>query len=565
MRQLRGKWRAGRALLLTLCVLLAAPASAQALAPLNDAFDTAISLGSGTTASIPGTNSDGTAETGEPRHFPYDPARTSVWYSWTAPSDGSLVIRTQSTFQPTIAAYTGDTLVGLKRVANQAQARDGGSEAIRIRVEANVTYRIAIDSISAGGAFTLSLELSESPVNDDFADAVPLVGLAAEFAGNTAAATQEPCEPVHDDNYYDPSVWFTWTAPASGGVTIDTTGSDFPTVLGIYTGDALCSLSRVAVERVTGAGVPAKRIFRAVAGITYRIAVDGAGGRMGNYKLSLKHTSPPANDLLASAQELIGSTPTATGTLLGATTETGEQAPGGSNGATVWYSWTPATSGTASVSLPSVPSGVGYTVYTGDAFGSLTQVARGSYYAGSFRATAGTTYRIAVDGGSNPRQVDFSLALKHAPAPANDDFANAQPLTGNSIQETASNAHATRQEGEPVIGYTYGRASLWYLWTAPADGTVTVSTAGSERETVAAAYTGDVLTGLTTVAWSYSGKFSFRASAGVTYRIAVDSYSSYYTGTIKLAIEFRPPPANDSFAAATPLSGAVHVYQTDGS
>ena len=560
MRQSSGKWRAGRALLLTLCVLLAAPASAQAVAPLNDAFDAATSLGSGRTASVPGTNSEGTAEVGEPRHFPYDPARTSVWYSWTAPSDGSLVIRTQSTFQPTIAAYTGDTLVGLTRVRNQAQARDGGSEAIRIRVEANVTYRIAIDSWSAGGAFTISLELTDSPVNDDFADALPLVGLAAEFAGSTVAATQEPCEPVHDDNYYDPSVWFTWTAPASGGVTIDTTGSDFNAVLGIYTGDALCSLTRVGVERLTAAGVPAKRTFRAVAGTTYRIAVDGAGGRMGNYKLSLKHTPPPVNDLLADAQELIGSTPTATGTLFGATTESGESAPGGSAGATVWYSWTPATNGTASVSLPSVPSGVAYTVYTGDAFGALTQVVRGSYYAESFRARAGTTYRIAVDGGSTPRQGDFSLALKHAPAPANDDFANAQLLTGNSILETTSNAHATREAGEPTIGYSYGRASLWYLWTAPADGTVTLNTAGSAQDTVAAVYTGEALTGLANLAWSgYSGRLSFHASAGVTYRIAVDSYSSYYSGAIKLALEFRPPPANDAFASATPLAPAANA------
>ena len=550
-----------RALLLVAAiVVLAPPAPASALAPLNDSFDAATPLGAQRTASLPGTNQDATAETGEPSHFPYDAARSSVWYSWTAPSAGSLVIRTQSTFQPTIAAYTGDTLVGLTRVANQAQARDGGSEAIRIRVQAGVTYRIAIDSLSAGGAFTVSLELTDSPVNDDFANALPLVGLAADVAASTTAATQEPCEPVHDDNYYDPSVWYTWTAPASGGVTIDTAGSDFPTVLGIYTGDTLCDLTRVVVERLTGAGVPAKRTFRAVAGTTYRIAVDGQGGRMGNFKLSLRHSPPPANDMLADAAELTGTSVTATGTLFGATTESGEQAPGGSSGATVWYAWTPATSGSASVRLPTYGYGMGVTVYSGNAIASLTQLAReGTYYSASFRAVAGTTYLIAVDGGSAPSQRDFTLELEHAPGPANDDFANAQPLAGTSVVQTGTNVNATRETGEPSIGYGYGGKSVWYAWTAPADGAVAldaVATTTYQFDTSVGVYTGDAVDALTPVTGG-GRRVSFRVTAGTTYRIAVDSYSSYYSGPLRLTLEFRTPPANDAFAAATPLAPAA--------
>ena len=540
--------------------------------PANDPFASPTLLPPERSVSVTGDSLGGTAEVGEPQHYPYLNNRNSVWYSWTAPSSGSLTIKAtpgEHGFTPIIAAYTGDDLVGLKRVANQAQEWNGGPQQIRIRVEAGTTYRIAMETYGVAGSFAFSLELIDSPANDDFANALPLTGLDADATGSTVGATQEPCEPVHDDNYYDPSVWYTWTAPASGAVTIDTAGSSYPTVLGIYTGSELCKLTRVAVNRLTGAGVPAKRSFRATAGVTYRIAVDGQNGRTGSYKLALRHTPPPANDLLANAQVLTGTTLSVSGSLLGATGEAGEPNPGGENGATVWYSWTAPSSGPTTLKAPTSTFSGGLSVHTGAAMASLSLVKRTSYlYDGvSFRATAGTTYLFAVDGGTLPSQGDFKLDLKHTAAPNNDDFAAAVPIMGSSASLIGSNVAATTEPGEPQLSYYGSSASVWYTWTAPADGGVAIDTAGSGFDTVLGVYTGNAVNALTHVTSnndvSYQVKTSrvaFRVTAGTTYRIVVNG-GYYYntTGELKLKLTHRTPPGNDAFAMATPLPSAASV------
>ncbi|HEX8745528.1 MAG TPA: proline-rich domain-containing protein [Thermoleophilaceae bacterium] len=535
----------------------------QAGPPANDAYSDATTLPSEAAATAAGDSLGATAETGEPRHYGYSAPRGSVWYAWTAPKSGSLTIRADAAgFVPVLAAYAGDTLAGAARVANQAQSWTGGPQQIRVRVEAGVTYRIAVDRLTVGGRFALSLTLADSPPNDDFAHALPLAGLAADVVGDTSNATQEPCEPVHDDNYYDPSVWYSWTAPATGGVTIDTAGSDYPTVLGIYTGDALCTLARVPVGRLTGAGVPAKRTFRAIAGVTYRIAVDGQHGRTGAFKLSLRHAPPPANDLLAAAETLAGPVASTTGTLLGATAEAGEPSPGGAAGATVWYAWTAPTSGPTALRLGTTSFNFGVSVYTGDAIDSLSLLSSGSSSASpSFRATAGRRYLIAIDGGSRPDHGDFKLDLKHDPSPANDDFLAAAPLAGSLETRSGTTAGATAETDDPL---RYG--SVWYSWTAPADGAVSIDTAGSAFNTVLGVYTGSALGALTSAAYNDNASYgvttsrvTLRVTAGTTYRIGVGGYWPDSRGEFKLRLSFSGPPANDAFASATSLPPAAAV------
>ena len=550
---------------------LAAPAPASAAAPVNDTLALATELAGESSVSITGTNAEASAEPGEPSHLPWDSARTSVWYSWTAPSSGSLTIRATSDINPALAAYTGDTAVDLTRVPNQAQDWNGGPEQIRIRVEAGVTYRIAVDSPSLTGTFVLSLELIASPLNDDFGDALPLVGPLAEVVGSTLGATQEPCEPVHDDNYYDPSVWYTWTAPADGPVVLDTAGSDFPTVLGIYTGDVLCSLTRVVANRLSGVGEPAKRLIQAQAGVTYRIAVDGQRAKMGNYELSVEQLPPPANDLFANAEELIGTAASATGSNIGAGSEAGEPNPSwASPNPTVWYTWTAPVTGTARVKFTQRDATFGLTAYTGSALGELTQVARDYYGDGvRFAVVQGTTYRIAVDGSWSASQGGFALALAAAEAPANDSFAAATVLTGESLTAAGSTLGASRESGEPTAGYSYGSTSIWYSWTAPATGGVTIDTTGSGFDAVVAVYTGDALGSLSQVTFNHevapgtrTGRASFRAEAGTTYRIQVDGHGYGQEGPLQLALSTRAVPENDMVDDALALPSEPSVATT---
>ncbi|MEY2463339.1 MAG: hypothetical protein QOH64_1477, partial [Acidimicrobiaceae bacterium] len=224
--------------------------------PENDLFDNATALPGDADLTVAGRNDGASAEPGEPSHYGFNPARGSVWFSWTAPHSGSATINASSSFGTVVAAYSGTQVGGLTRIANQAQPGNPGPSQIRVRVSAGVSYRFAVDaqpySLAGGGDFTLSLHLIDSPPNDDFADAQLLVGVAADVDGTNVGATQEPCEPIHDLNYYDPSVWYSWTAPASGGVTIDMAGSELDAVVGVYTGDSLCQLSRVNTTRTLG-------------------------------------------------------------------------------------------------------------------------------------------------------------------------------------------------------------------------------------------------------------------------------------------------------------------------
>ena len=78
-------------------------------------------------------------------------------------------------------------------------------------------------------------------------------------------------------------------------------------------------------------------------------------------------------------------------------------------------------------------------------------------------ASAGVTYRIAVDG-ANGETGYFELGW--GIGPSNDDFAAANELRGDSGAVTGDNRYATLEPGEPEHG-PYGSASVWYRWTAP--------------------------------------------------------------------------------------------------
>ncbi|GAA4729534.1 hypothetical protein GCM10023350_11020 [Nocardioides endophyticus] len=129
-------------------------------------------------------------------------------------------------------------------------------------------------------------------------------------------------------------------------------------------------------------------------------------------------------------------------------------------------------------------------------------------------------------------------------APANDNFADAQVLTGAPVTVTGSNAAATKEPGERSHADNAGGKSVWFSWTAPDYGSVDVDLAGSSFDTLLAVYTGDsvgdlVLIGSVddTPSGGRQGRISFPVVAGTTYRIAVDGYDGA-SGSIKLALDF---------------------------
>ena len=131
------------------------------------------------------------------------------------------------------------------------------------------------------------------PTNDDFANAQALVGPNATATGTNVDATKETGEPDHAGQAGGKSVWYSWTPQEGGTTTIETTGSNFDTLLAVYTGGAVGSLSRVASNDDAGGRSQSKVSFTATAGTTYRIAVDGYDAESGNIDLGLVSTTPP--------------------------------------------------------------------------------------------------------------------------------------------------------------------------------------------------------------------------------------------------------------------------------
>lgn len=127
----------------------------------------------------------------------------------------------------------------------------------------------------------LNLPEAARPANDAFANAVALTGAAGSASGKTLLATLESGEPQHAGNAGGGSVWWRWTAPTAGQVTLDTSGSGFDTLLAVYIGQSVGALQPVAANDNDAPDGTSRLLFQAQAGTEYRIAVDGVDGQTG--------------------------------------------------------------------------------------------------------------------------------------------------------------------------------------------------------------------------------------------------------------------------------------------
>ena len=127
---------------------------------------------------------------------------------------------------------------------------------------------------------------------------------------------------------------------------------------------------------------------------------------------------PPANDNFGSAQAITGCSGTVGGSNIGATRQSGEpnHSPDDGGGSrSVWYSWTASTTGPATFTTAGSRFDTVFGVYTGSSVGGLTAVTQTNGSVGkaddnsatdktgtvTFNATAGTVYKIGVDGYDN--------------------------------------------------------------------------------------------------------------------------------------------------------------------
>ncbi len=239
---------------------------------------------------------------------------------------------------------------------------------------------------------------------------------------------------------------------------------------------------------------------------------------------------PPVND--DASAPLNGYEVNATGCNTGAILSAGESTPLNMD-KTVWWTWLSPYTG--KVTVDTIGSSFDTVVAVYDFFtppsapllyGSDDNRGGNGTSQLTFNATANTYYKIQV--GSKPGGATGMVRLHLAPAPSlflNDAFTSAISLGSSpSTAANGSNENASIQSGEPVFGV--GR-TIWYRWTAPYTGDYILNTTGSNFDTTLAIYSGTAVNALTLVQGTGSapgppGSLRFRASGGVTYRIALD-------------------------------------------
>lgn len=598
-------------------------ATAQGGGPANDLFASAQVLPDGV-ADVTATNAGATRETGEPAHAGRVSNET-VWFSYTAQSARPILIETcGSSFDTVLAVYTGSAVNALTPViANDdrgqtcsgtiSDATGGNNSAVHFTPVSGTVYKIAVSGYNSGDTGTIDLDLKQGPIpaNDSFASATAVTGPTVDVTGSNISASKETGEPNHAGNAGGASIWYSWSAPAAGEYTIETCGSSFNTLLHVYTGSAVGSLTSVVSNDNSGGclggggGQSRVTVTAPAAGQVYKIAVDGAtsaagqsvnaGPSVGSAKLKIASGAAPVappNDSFSSPEVLTGATDSFTGNNAAASTQAGEpnhsEEPATSARST-WFTWTAPSDGSLSLSLcDGTTNDSVLAVYTGSTLSGLVPVEGGRNDNGCPDSTGPAkiealpvvkdrVYRIAVAAQSSAGLAGaytLNLSFDAAVAPPNDSFSNAEVLTGTADSFTGTNLGATNETGEPdhtpSADYTSAR-SVWFAFTAPADGEVTILLCDSPAtaDSVLQVYTGTSVTELTKVDDGYDddgcgpsfgpSRLSLIVTKDTTYRIAVADFEANggIQGPYKLDFGFSPSgPTQECLDAQADLADA---------
>jgi hypothetical protein len=270
----------GRRLLLISVVLLVAlllpTAGAQAAPPGNDDFGAAVAITTLPYTDVVLTN-EATSDAADPNCF--GGGRT-VWYSFTPTEAGRISVDTfESNYDTTLGVYTG-AKGSLTEVACSDNFGYGKKSLVRFDAQAGTTYQVMVGSLTTGTRGTLRLNATTAPpkaTNDD--EPIEISTLPLSETVDVTEATASPTDPNCHQSAR--TVWYSYTPGQDIRLGVDTSESNWDTVVGIYEGEKL--------TRIVCTDNPVAR-FNAEAGKTYRVMI-------GTYRTS------PALDLVVTLDE----------------------------------------------------------------------------------------------------------------------------------------------------------------------------------------------------------------------------------------------------------------------
>ena len=122
-------------------------------------------------------------------------------------------------------------------------------------------------------AFALLIGCGGKKSNDKFKNATVITSTPFTANVDTTKATSEPSDPIPPCGLFPiESVWFQFTPSADVTLTADTNGSDYDTVLSVWTGSP-GSFSNVACDDDGGSGSASLLSFAATSVTTYNFMV----------------------------------------------------------------------------------------------------------------------------------------------------------------------------------------------------------------------------------------------------------------------------------------------------
>jgi subtilisin family serine protease len=340
------------------------------------------------------------------------------------------------------------------------------------------TYSFKVSASSSAGtspysSLSNSVVVSTSGNNDYFSSARMLSGTSGSTYDTNTSATRETGEPT-TFNSTASTKWYSYTPASSGTLTINTNGSSFDTVLGVFTGSSVSSLTNIARDDDSGDAYSSLVSLSVSSGTTYFVQVGSySAGQVGaitlNWSLgSASCTGSPVNDNLSCATVLIGTSGSASSSNTSATLESSE--PGTDDICrSVWYRVTPAGSGTATFSTSGSNFDTVMTLYrsssSNSSYGSLDFVAESDDYFGdrtsylSQSISSGFTYFIRIAGFWNWNTLTCSNgSIMMAWSVSSSAIAPGAPTnavaTGGTNSATVSWSAPSSNGGSTITSYT---------------------------------------------------------------------------------------------------------------
>jgi hypothetical protein len=265
----------------------------------------------------------------------------SLWWSWTAPFSGQVTFEDLDQIGIRLDLFSGSSQDQLSWIETQ-------------RVQQGVTYVIRGSGLPASSAAQSRADGSARlrlfpvpPLNDNFSNASAISGNQFSVWICVSSATTEPGEPVSIRGSYTKTLWYSFVPPTNGLFTVIAGAGTWNWDVTIFTGASLGSLHEIKRANSTVSQYPVQ------SGELYYIRIQSTIDSPEASEVSFQFNSPPVNDNFLAATALSGDQTHFTAEMNAATAELGE--PGYStNLQSVWWLWTPKSSGFASLSIPSV-------------------------------------------------------------------------------------------------------------------------------------------------------------------------------------------------------------------